>query len=68
MIKNIKTDFLFAQPSVGSGMARVLDLWSQFDDYNQSESPEEADAQALASDWFVVGQDIADAMEPCQFI
>ena len=27
MIKNVKTDFLFAQPGFGSGVARNLDLW-----------------------------------------
>lgn len=63
MSKKIKTDFLFAQPSLVSGAARVFDLWGQFDEYNRSETPAEADARALAADWMLVGQDIADAIE-----
>jgi hypothetical protein len=63
MGKKIQTDFLFAQPSFGSGVARTLDLWGSFDEYNRSESPADADATAIAADWRVVGQDIYDAME-----
>lgn len=63
MSKKVKTDFLFAQPSLGSGVARVFDLWGQFDEYNRSDSPSEADAKAIAADWFVIGQDIYDAIE-----
>jgi hypothetical protein len=62
MSKKVNTDFLFAQPSLASGVARTLDLWGQFDDYNGSESADEADAKAIASDWMVVGQDLFDAM------
>ena len=46
-----------------SGAARVFDLWAQFDEYNRSESPFEADAKALAADWLLVGQDIYDVIE-----
>jgi len=63
MLKRVKTDFLFAQPSFSSGVARVIDLWGQFDEYNTSETPEEADARAIASDWMMVGQDLLDAIE-----
>jgi len=61
--KKVKTDFLFAQPSLSSGAARVFDLFGQFDEYNRSDSPAEADAKALASDWILVGQDICEAIE-----
>lgn len=63
MGSKVKTDFLFAQPSFASGAARVFDLFGQFDGYNISETPAEADAKAIAADWIVVGQDIADAIE-----
>jgi hypothetical protein len=63
MSKKVKSDFLFAQPSFASGAARSLDLWGQFDDYNISATPEEADAAAIASDWIIVGQDLCDAMK-----
>jgi hypothetical protein len=63
MNRKVKSDFLFAQPSFASGAARVLDLWGQFDDYNRSETPAEADAKAIAADWLVIGQDLAEAIE-----
>jgi len=63
MNKNVKTDFLVAQPSFVSGAARILDLWGIYDDYNRSESPLEADGKAIAADWIVIGQDIYDAIE-----
>ena len=66
MGNKVKSDFLFAQPSLASGVARVFDLFGQFDEYNRSETPEEADAKAIASDWLVVGQDIADAIEQAE--
>ena len=61
--KKVKTDFLFAQPSFVSGVARVFDLWGWFDEYNRSDSPSEVDAKAIAADWFVIGQDICDVIK-----
>jgi len=58
----VQTDFLFAQPSFLSGLARLLDLFGVFDSYNQSRTPEEADAKAMYADWRVTGQDIFDAV------
>lgn len=63
MEKKVQSDFLFAQPSFLSGAGRVIDLWGQFDEYNRSETPAEADGKAIAADWLVVGQDIQDAMD-----
>ena len=54
---------LFATPSLIRGAARVLDLGSTFDVYNESASAEEADYRALQSDWQQVGLDISGAME-----
>ncbi len=62
MIKKVQSDFLFAQPSFASGAARTFDLWGEFDAYNVSETGAEADANAIASDWLIVGQDISDAI------
>ena len=59
----MKTYFLFAMPSFLSGVARVLDLGCQFDNYNASQTEEEADALALYSDFRLVGQDLQKAME-----
>lgn len=55
--------FLFATPSLWSGMARMLDIYGQFDSYNGGETEEEADAKALYSDFRMVGQDLKLAME-----
>ncbi len=54
---------LFAQPSFLSGAARVLDLGGTFDEYNSSDTPEEADARALWGDWKVVGENLGIAIE-----
>ena len=60
---DVQTGFLFATPSFVSGMARVFDLFGQFDQYNASETPEIADSKALYCDFRVVGQDLRQAME-----
>jgi hypothetical protein len=62
-MEKVKTDFLFAQPSLMAGASRILDFWGVFDDYNRSDTPMEADAKAIAADWLVVGQDVLDAIE-----
>jgi hypothetical protein len=66
MGRKVQSDFLFAEPSFMSGAGRIVDLWGQFDDYNRSDTPAEADAKAIASDWLVVGQDIQDVVEQNQ--
>jgi hypothetical protein len=59
MDTKVSSDFLFAQPSFISGMARLLDMGGLFDSYNISDQP---DSVALFADWRVVGQDIQDAI------
>ena len=54
---------LFAMPSFLNGFSRVLDLGGTFDVYNENETGEKADCQALSSDWRQVGEDIYFAME-----
>ena len=58
----MRTDYLFAEPSFTSGVARLLDLFGGFDDYNDSPSAAAADARAMYSDWRVTGEDLAGAM------
>ena len=60
-----RTDFLFVMPSLIGGAARVLDLGGVFDSgsYNESRSPAEADARAIASDWRMVGDDMQSALD-----
>ncbi len=58
----MRTEFLFAMPSWLSGAARSLDLAGQFDEYNDSQTTEAADARALFCDWRIVGESLVDAM------
>ena len=60
------TDFLFAQPGFLRGLAATLDMGATLSVYNESHSPSEADARALASDWSVVGEDIRTAITAFQ--
>jgi len=59
------SDFLFAAPSFFEGMARVLDIRGTIEElsYNKSSTPEEADVQALRSDWSVVVDDLDNSLE-----
>ena len=63
MGNRIKADFLFAQPSFLSGVARLFDFWGLYDLYNVSPSTAEADARALYADWNIVGQELIAATE-----
>jgi len=56
------SDFLFATPSLTSGVAKVVDLWGCFEDFNDSPTGMIADARALYSDWRMVGEDLIAAM------
>jgi hypothetical protein len=53
---------LYAEPSYLSGAARVLDLMGAFDEYNVSDSGDEADRLALRSDWLMLGCDFRAAL------
>ena len=46
---------LFANPSFVEGASRVLDILGNQDIYNEDQTPDEADAKALLSDWASVG-------------
>ncbi len=52
------TDLLYARPSVLEGIARLMDFAGSLNEYNTSETPEEADRLAIASDWYAIGQDL----------
>lgn len=59
----LKSDFLYARPSFIAGIARLIDLFGTFDEYNRSPNPRIADARALYSDWGLVGIDIARSID-----
>lgn len=56
------SDFLFANPSLLSGAARLLDFMGLFDFYNVSPTENEADGRATYADWRAVGNDLFWAM------
>jgi hypothetical protein len=62
MNRQFKADFLVAQPSALSGIARILDLYGVFDDYNHSSTEREADLRATYVDWQIVGDDLRNAL------
>lgn len=57
------SDFLFVMPGHLNGSARVLDLAALYDSgsYDESQTPDQADAWAIANDWAVVGNDLESA-------
>jgi hypothetical protein len=60
------SDFLFARPSALFGQSRFFDFSGSFDEYNTSESPDEADAKAMYADWAVVGETIESVVRKQQ--
>ena len=63
MAKQMGSEFLFAMPSVLSGVARSLDLGATFDSYNERLTEELADAKALYADWRTVGEALAESID-----
>ena len=49
---------LFANPSFLEGMSRVLDLGATLQEYNTSNTEQEADTEALKNDWRAIGDDL----------
>lgn len=57
---------LNARPSFLEGVARLFDFSGWLNQYNYSDSEEEADYRALESDWQNVGEDIRQAIRKYQ--
>lgn len=57
-----RTAVLFARPSFMEGVARIMDLTGTLSEYNVSETPQEADYNALWADWCSVGIDLSEGM------
>ncbi len=53
---------LFARPSFLEGYARAIDIGATLNEYNKNNTPEEADAAAIRSDWQAVGDSIEFAI------
>jgi len=55
--------FLYAQPSLLEGVARVVDFGGTLNDYNRCPAGVDPDAFALRADWAAVGESIRSAAE-----
>ena len=62
----MKTDFLFAQPSFLTGIARLVDICGLMDDYHPRRTEQEADARGLYSDWRITGEDLLRALQTAE--
>ncbi len=60
-MSEVNSTFLFADPSLLSGAARLLDFNGHFDKYNESLTGKGADTMALFCDWLVVGDSLSEA-------
>lgn len=58
-----RTTFLYSRPSFMSGFARAMDLSGSLNQYNESQSPEEADEVALKLDMMAVANDLWEAID-----
>lgn len=52
------SDFLLTTPGYSSGVARLIDLFGELDDYNYAPNSEMADVIAMRVDWQTVGEDL----------
>lgn len=57
-----RTNHLFADNGFLIGAGAAINIGGSYFSYNISETPEEADAKAVESDWGTVGCDIGRAM------
>ncbi len=64
IFKNSPTFRLFKrEPSFAGGVSSVLDLGATLQQYNNSATGNEADCDALKSDWQAVGNDLNNSIK-----
>lgn len=56
------TDILYSEPGYIRGVMRILDIGRTVNDFNYSNTPEEADYKALNADWVTIGNDIRNVL------
>ncbi|MEK7064899.1 MAG: hypothetical protein AAB963_00465 [Patescibacteria group bacterium] len=54
--------YLVSKSSVLTGVGQIFDFAGSYQDYNASETEEEADAKAIFLDWLAVGSDLRHAL------
>ena len=60
------SDFLMRVPTFTDGAARIIDLFGDFDNYNMSSTPQEADTKAFHYDIEALREDARLAFERLQ--
>jgi hypothetical protein len=58
-----RTEYLFARPSFVKGVGKILDIGATSKALNTSFTPEEADFNAILSDWEMTGDYMREALE-----
>jgi hypothetical protein len=58
----IQSLYLVAEPSFIEGVSRIFDFAGNLSVYNESDTPEEADLQALRADWEALAGDMRSAV------
>ena len=56
------SDFLYSTPSFVSGAASIGDMFGTLLQFNESNSPAQADFFAIREDWRAVGKALSDAL------
>lgn len=59
---NNVTDFLFATPNFLTGAGTVMNLAGSFYQFNVSSTSDEADSLAIKNDFYIIGNDLKDAI------
>jgi hypothetical protein len=62
MAKRSKTHRLYVIPSFFLGIGSILNLFGSYYDYYAADSVDQANAEAIKSDWEMVGQDMTFAV------
>ena len=56
------TDFLTATSTPLTGAGTILNILGNYYEFNQSKTPQQADALAIMQDWGMVSQDFRDSL------
>jgi hypothetical protein len=63
MQNKVNSTDLFKMPSFKKGLTRPMNLFPNLKEYKYSKTGEDADKEALAKDWAMIGQDILKILE-----
>jgi hypothetical protein len=56
------TTYLFPKPDAAYSAGQVLDLFATPQQYNRSETTEQADIDAFKRDWAAIGEDLRNVL------